>query len=234
MLLLAVLSLSAPSITLAQGLYGSASLGYSTSASDSEPYGNNIAVDADFPAKFDNDTATVGSIGLGYRLNENVRVEGRLAYRKNEFNETQYGTGARNGHDYVLNGELSSKTFTLEGFYDFPNATALTPYVKAGLGVSKNEYSARLGGNYVAANFDRFDGTVDGYYDNYADGDSTEFSYTVGFGGSYDVSPRVALYGEYQYITFGDVKTGQDSFTDGFKVDDASAHELMAGVRVNF
>lgn len=217
----------------AAGLYGSIQLGYSEQASESEPYGNNIAVDADFPAEFDAGDSVVGGVGIGYRFNDNFRLEGRLAYRNSDFNETQFGTGERNGSEYILNGEISSTTLTVEGFYDFSNSSAFTPYIKAGIGVSDNDYSARLGGAGVAA-FDPYDGTTDGYYDNYADDSSTEFSWNVGFGGSYDLSDKTALYVEYQYTVFGDVRTGQDSFTDGFKIDDAAANELMVGVRINF
>ena len=44
----------------------------------------------------------------------------------------------------------------------------------------------------------------------------------------------MSLYTEYQYIEFGDVQTGQDAFTDGFKIDIAASHEFLLGLRVNF
>lgn len=230
-------ALATPSLALAQGFYGSAQLGTSQQATDSGPYGNNIAADADFPGEFDAGDGTVGAIGLGYPFNERFRVEGRLGYREGRFNEKKIGTGARTGEEYILNGDIQTKTLTVEGFYDFPNASKFTPYVKAGVGIANNDYSARLGGAGVAA-FDAFDGAVDGYYDGYydaySDGDSTEFSWNVGLGGSYAVSKGTAIYGEYQYANFGDVKTGQDGFTDGFKIDDIASHEVSLGVRVNF
>ena len=228
-----ITALSIPALAQAEGLYVSAQIGNSQQASDAEPYGNNIAADADFPGEFDLDNSAVGAIGIGYKFNEQLRVEGRLGYRDSSFNDTNFGTGARDGQEYTLNGDIKSTTLTVEGFYDFPNKSAFTPYVKAGLGVSKNKYSAKLGGAGVAA-FDAFDGAADGYYDNYADDDSSSFTWNVGFGGSYELSKKTSLYGEYQYASFGDVKTGQDSFTDGFKIDDTSAHEFVAGIRVNF
>lgn len=237
------LSALATTTAMAEGVYATAQLGISQQASDSEAYGNNIAADADFPAEFDNDDATVGGVGIGYQFNDNLRMEGRIGYRKSDFHDTQYGTGARNGHDYILDGEIKSTTFTVEGFYDFKNSTAFTPYVKAGIGVSKNKYAARLGGSYVAVDsandtggttFDAFDGTVDGYYDNYADGDATEFSWNLGLGANYAMTPKASVFGEYQYASFGDVQTGQDSFTDGFKVDNTSAHEFQIGMRYQF
>ena len=225
------ISLATPSIALAEGFYATAQLGVSQHANDSEAYGNNIAVDSDFPSSFDTESGHVSGVGIGYLFNDQFRIEGRLGYRDSNFNDRQMGTGAREGEEYYLNGNIKSVTVTLEGFYDFVNDSSFTPYIKAGVGVSNNDYSARLGGTGIAA-FDPFDGKADGYYDDYADGDSTEFSWNLGFGGTLEVSKNTSIYGEYQYASFGDVKTGQDAFTDGFKVNDAASHEVVIGVRI--
>ncbi|NNC99304.1 MAG: porin family protein, partial [Gammaproteobacteria bacterium] len=202
-------------------------------AGNSEPYGNNIAADADFPAEFDAGDGSVVGIGIGYKFNDNFRVEGRLSQRDSDFNDRKIGTGARSGEEYILNGNVESTSLTVEGFYDFANNSSFTPYVKAGIGVSENSYSARLGGAGVAA-FDPFDGVTDSYYDNYADGDSSEFSWNAGFGGTFELSESISIFAEYQYASFGEVETGQDAFTDGFRIDDVSANEVMAGIRINF
>ena len=225
------ITLTIPSLAFAEGFYVSAQLGASQQASDSEPIGNNIAADEDFTGEFDAGDSTVGGIGIGYIFSEQFRIEGRITYRNSDFNDRKFGTGAREGEEYILNGDIESTAFTIEGFYDFPNNSSFTPYIKAGLGVSDNNYSARLGGAGVAA-FDPFDGVTDGYYDDYEDGNSTEFSWNVGVGGNFEFSERTSIYGEYQYASFGDVSTGQDSFTDGFKIDDISAHEFMVGIRI--
>ncbi|MBT8080066.1 MAG: outer membrane beta-barrel protein [Gammaproteobacteria bacterium] len=226
-------ALATPSIALAEGFYATGQLAFSEQANDSRPIGQNIAADPDFPGKFDAGDATVGGIGIGYKVSEQFRIEGRISHRDSSFNDRQIGTGARDGEEYILNGALESTTFTVEGFYDFANESSFTPYVKAGVGVSDNSYSARLGGAGVAA-FDPFDGVTDGYYDAYADGDSTEFSWNVGVGGNFDVSDSVSFYGEYQYVSFGDVSTGQDAFTDGFEIEDAAANEFVLGIRISF
>lgn len=212
------------------GFYVSGQVGYSQQVNDSEAIGQNIAVDADFPAEFDAGDGVVGGFGLGYKFDENFRIEGRLSYREGSFSETQFGTGAREGQEYILDGDIQSTTLTVEGFYDFPNKTAFTPYIKVGVGVSDNSYSARLGGQGVAG-FDAFDGAVDGYYDAYADGDATQFTWNVGFGGNYQITQKFSLYSEYQYASFGDINTGQDSFTDGFKIDDIASHEVVIGIK---
>lgn len=93
-----------PSIAMANvsdHLYGTAQLGYSVADSDSQAYGNNIANDIandkDFPSSFDADDSMVGGIGLGYAFSQNLRIEGRLAKREFDINDTRYGTGAREG-----------------------------------------------------------------------------------------------------------------------------------------
>ncbi|MFL7012697.1 outer membrane protein [Enterovibrio norvegicus] len=225
----------------AEGLYVTGLVGKSYQATDSEPYGNNIAQDTDFPGKFGAGDGTVSTLGLGYVINEQFRIETRLGYREGKFNSQRVGTGARTGEEYVLNGKLKSTTLTVEGFYDVDTGTAFTPYIKAGVGVARNEYSARLGGagvntfiDQIGGTFDSIDGTVDGYYDDYADETSTEFTWNVGIGASYDITDQLSLIGEYQYISLGDASTGQDSFTDGFRIDEATAHEVQVGLRYHF
>lgn len=227
------LTLAAPTLALANGFYGSVQLGISQQANDNEAFGNNIAVDPDFPAEFDAGDGNMGGVGLGYRFNERLRVEGRVNYRESSFDSRKIGTGALAGEEYILNGEIESTSLTLEGFYDFTNGSAFTPYVKAGIGASKNSYSAKLGGAGVAA-FDPFDGVNDGYYDGYADGDSTEFSWNVGLGATYAIGKQLYAFGEYQYAVLGDMETEPDAFTDGFKIDNAASHEVMLGLRMDF
>ena len=215
------------------GLYGTSMIGVSFQWTDAEPYGNNIAVDQDFPGKFGTGDGKVGTLGLGFSFNSPFRIEGRLGFHDADFNNQQFGTGARAGQEYILNGDIKSTTLTVEGFYDIPVSTTFKPYVKAGLGVTRNHYSARLGGAGVAA-FDPLDGTADGFYDNYADQKSTEFTWNLGVGGIYAINDQVSFVGEYQYVSLGDFSTGQESFTDGFRVQDATAHEFQLGVKFNF
>ena len=233
-LLLAALTTAVISAPLhAEGFYGTALIGTSSQATDSEPYGNNIAADSDFPGKFSSGDGNVGTIGVGYSYNNKIRVEGRLAHRNGDFNDQKFGTGSRAGEEYILNGDIKSTTLTVEGFYDFPTSSAFKPYVKAGVGVSRNRYAARLGGAGVAA-FDPFDGTTDGFYDAYADQRSTEFTWNAGLGATYDINKKINLVAEYQYVSLGDGSTGQDSFTDGFQVDGATTNEFQIGLQVNF
>lgn len=232
MVLISGLAICFSATSHAEGLYGTAMVGITFQDTDAKAYGNNIALDVDFPSQFDAGDGELGTFGLGYAFNENYRLEARLGYHKSDFGDRQIGTGARDGEEYILDGEFESTTFTIEGFYDIPTGTSFVPYLKAGVGVSNNEYSARLGGTGVAG-FDAFDGTVDGFYDAYADGDSTEMTWNVGLGGSYSINDKWSVFAEYQYMDFGSVSTGQDAFTDGFGVD-ATANEIAFGIGFDF
>jgi opacity protein-like surface antigen len=208
-------------------------IGKSFQAQDAEPYGNNLGVDTTFPNEFDSGDGMVGTVGVGYSVNDQIRVEGRLSYREADFNSRELGMGERDGEEFILNGDIKSTALTIEGFYDIPTGTVIKPYVKAGIGASRNSYSARLGGTGVS-DFDPVDGVTDGYYDGYADTTSTEFTWNVGIGASYAINEQMSIIGEYQYVSLGEAKTGQDSFTDGFKVDKAAAHEVQLGLQYQF
>lgn len=214
------------------GPYVSGIIGFSTQTEEVSAFGENIAVDPTFPDAFDGGDGLAGGVGLGYRY-DNFRIEGRVGTRNHEFDEGKIGTGERAGERFITDGELQSTTFTLEGFYDFDMGSAFTPYLKAGIGYSDNDYETKLGGDGVAG-FDAFDGNVDGFYDAYADGSDDEFIWLVGLGVTLPVANSVSLFGEYQYISLGSVMTGADSFTDGFEIEDAAAHEVFAGVRYDF
>lgn len=223
---------SAASTANAEGLYGSLSLGWSSEGADAKAYGDNIAVDPDFPGKFDGGDGSTGALGLGYVINDQFRVEGRLARHRNEFNSQRFGTGARDGEEYILDGTMKSMSLTVEVFYDIPTSVPFSPYIKAGIGIARNKYAAQLGGAGVAA-FDAFDGVSDGFYDAYPDQTSTEFAWNVGFGGSYKLKDTFDLFGEYQYMSLGDGQTGQDEFTDGFGIE-SGIHTVMIGIRTRF
>ena len=224
--------LAASSNAFADGLYFSAMAGGSDQMNESEAYGNNIAVDPDFPREFDSGDGSVGTLGLGYSYNNQLSIELRLGYHDSDFNSKEIGTGARDGEEYILDGDIKSTTLTLEALYDMPVSSTIQPYIKGGVGVSRNKYSARLGGAGVAA-FDAFDGTEDGFYDAYDTQSSTEFSWTVGFGASYPLNKSLALVAEYQLISMGDADTKQDGFTDAFQIDSA-AQDILIGIRTIF
>ncbi len=57
----------------AEGFYVSGLVGKSYQSTDSEPYGNNVAQDANFPGKFDAGDSAVSTLGLGYIITDGLR-----------------------------------------------------------------------------------------------------------------------------------------------------------------
>ena len=224
-LIIAGLALSISTASYANGFYGTVMVGASSQTEDSQPYGSNLAIDPDFPSAFDSGDGKFGALGLGYRFNSRLSVEARLGVHKSDFNSVRAATGERAGEVFTLDGDIGSRTLTVEGIYSIPTNSAFSPYLKAGIGVSRNKYSLLLGQSV--------DGSATQFYDGYADDTSTEFTWNVGFGASYALNKSTELFGEYQYVSFGDVQTGQDAFTDGFEVD-AAANEVSIGLRRNF
>jgi len=96
----------------------------------------------------------------------------------------------------------------LNGYIDFENGTAFTPFVTAGLG------------------FARIDGeiTVDGVTD---DEDDTVLAFQLGVGAGYAVSDTVTLDCKYRYL-----------YTDDFEFEDVAlgmaSHNITVGIRVAF
>lgn len=160
-------------------------------------------------------------------------MESRVSFRDSDFSETKFGTGLRNGEEYQVVGKLENTTISLELLYDFITESNVRPYIKAGIGYSDNEFSAKLGGAGVSA-FDAFDGVADGFYDLYATQSDNSFGWNVGLGAQYMFNKTTKMFIEYQCLSAGDSSTGQDSFTDGFTLNNSGLNEIFVGISYNF
>ncbi len=213
-----ILSVSTAPVLAESGIYASILLGGNMGGElDGE---GNIQ---DFTG-FEADTGQSYSLGLGYRYNDNFRVETRLTQRNISFDDSVNGFSPMAGTniDIDLDGDVSSLGLSVDAFYDVGNYGGFTPYVKAGIGVAQNTYSADL---YVPA-FDRSF--------SYPEDEITNMTYNVGFGGSYAVSENIDIFAEYQYTYLGEVATAKDSFGDRFVNEDFSVNEFSIGMNYSF
>ncbi len=145
--------------------------------------------------KFDNAPAFAGALGL--RLMKDVRIEAEVSYRNPDISSFDIdGFGTLNEQ-----GNLKNWLGLLNVYYDFDLRGKIKPYIGAGLGF----------GHYTA----EFDGESD---------DTTAFSYQVGAGLKYQLSPKTAITGGYRYLDSLDLDF------DGMEVDYGS-HELMIGLQ---
>jgi len=144
------------------------------------------------------DTGWTLGAALGYNFG-NTRLEGEVAYQKADEDKATFL-----GVTLDSTWGISTLSFLVNGYYDFTNSSAFTPYLSAGLGFAKVKWAG--------------------------DGDSvndTVFAYQVGAGVGYALSKNVTLDAKYRYFATADAKF------DTVKMDFAS-HNLLFGVRVNF
>lgn len=126
---------------------------------------------------------------VGYRINPNWRLEGEVTYRRNKVDDLEVGSnkdGAR--------GRAESSAFLANGYYDFANSTAWTPYLGLGIGV------AAVGWFNVKES-----GT------NLIDDASFAFAYQLGGGVAYEFAPGLALTLDYRYFRTTDVTIQEES-----------------------
>lgn len=158
------------------------------------------------PVELSYDTGWKIGAALGYRLSS-FRVEGEISYQENDIDQTKIM-----GIDLESRGDVSGVAFLVNGYYDFNNATAFTPYISAGLGyanVEVNDY------NVVGSG-------VPGLSD-----DDSVFAYQFGAGVGYAVNEKVIIDLKYRYFATSDPEF------DTTEVEVAS-HDIILGMRYNF
>ena len=185
----------------AEGLYVSGNIGFAmlsdSDVTDPDPSNN-------FTMEYDTGWALGGA--LGYDFNR-FRVEGEISYQTNDIDKV----GAM-GVSLAASGDVSSLAFLINGYFDFVNDSAFTPYITAGLG-------------YAQIDLNDFNVAGSGESD-YSDDDSV-FAYQVGLGVGYAVTEKVTIDVKYRYFATEDLEF------DTTEVDVAS-HNFLFGVRFNF
>jgi len=196
-----LLSLS-PLANAAQGPYVAGNLGYA------------MGTDIDLTDQtFSDLTATMetkGGLALGiaggYDFGSD-RLELEFGYQKNDVD-----TFSMFGYEVDAEGDTSGMGLLLNGYHDFRNASAFTPFIGAGIGFAKielNDFNL-VGSGEPSESFD-----------------DTVFAYQVGAGVSYAVNQQVDLEVKYRYFAT------QDPEFDGVDAE-ISSHQFFAGVRVAF
>jgi opacity protein-like surface antigen len=186
----------------ASGMYGSFNAGVAIPRDDDITNGSTW-LELEYDPGF-----TVGG-AIGYKVKD-YRLEGEVAYQNNEVNRIEnMAFPVDIGDGEILSSmEASLLTFLLNGYIDFENGTAFTPFFTAGFG------------------FARIDGemTVDGVTD---DEDDTVPAFQLGVGVGYAVTDTVTLDCKYRYL-----------YTDDFDIEDAelgvASHNITVGIRVGF
>lgn len=167
--------------------------------------------------------------GVGYKVNDYLRLDGIVEYRgKSSFTALdRYPAGPTWG---AGTNEYSAKKSELllmaNAYADLGEFRGVTPYIGAGLGVSRNTIS----------NFRDVNGPTGGVA--FSDKHSTwQLAWALHAGVGIKASDRVTVDLGYSYVHLGDGKTKDVVAYDGssnvgpFKFKDIASHDFKLGVR---
>lgn len=161
------------------------------------------------------------SLGMGTRVEEQVRLEGMLSYR------SPMAIDGTDGAGNTISGEVDSISAMLNLYYDISEAhewlgsDIITPYVGAGIGISMLDTDSMTAGGNTERGTQVYN-----------------LTYAAMAGLASKISEQVTLDIGYRFINLGQYE--QDgTFTNGSgttatKYDDLLAHEFRAGLRFQF
>jgi len=112
---------------------------------------------------------------VGYRMNENIRLEGEFSYKKNDI-DTINGVSA-------ASGDLMTLGFMANAYYDITQVKLpVTPFIGVGLGALYGKVSSPSAAN-----------------GGLGDVKDTEFGYQVTAGLGYAINPQATVHAFYRY-----------------------------------
>lgn len=166
-----------------------------------------------------------GGIAVGYDFNAQHKLPVRV-----ELDATFRGNGSSNGHTVIedfsddarLKNRVKADTYMLNGYYDFHNTSAFTPYISAGMGLGHVKLKHKA---------------VDADSEGRISGSSNNFAWGVGVGAKYAVTENVAIDAGYKYIHAGKVSASyyNPEMDLAYKAKaKASVNDFMVGVTYSF
>lgn len=184
------------------GLYVKGAGGYVSSRS--QEYDDGVT---SMETDVDNGYTIDAAIGYDYG---DMRSEIEVAYRNSGVDGHKSNGASLNDPD----GQAESYAFMLNGYYDIPTGTVLTPYIGAGIGFARVDADS-----YDTA------GTV------FLDDGDTSFAYQAIAGLDFAIDDKLSAYTEYKYFAVDNVSmktvAGNDSDMD------YDNHSFLLGLRYN-
>ena len=169
---------------------------------------------------------TTGVFGVAAGLNFKkwgapVRAEVEYAYRTDyNYNPNPNFTNAATPTKST--NTLTTQTVLVNAYYDIETGTKFTPFVGGGLGFAINDTKAT--GTLLS-------GASPTNYTN----SRTNFAWSLGAGVNYAIDTHWSADVAYRYIDLGKVDFGSNfSASPAQMTGDATAHELLAGLRYQF
>jgi OmpA-OmpF porin, OOP family len=157
------------------------------------------------------DAGWVGQFTLGHHFTNNIRGELELGYRSNAVDTVGSVDADGSAHTWSL---------MANALYDFANTSPFTPYIGAGAGVARVDYSNVEPVGLIPTGSTRIDS-------------SDVVPAVQGIVGvSYNLNDKITFVTSYQYLTAVDARQETDL---GQKVDaNYDSHSILVGARFNF
>jgi opacity protein-like surface antigen len=203
-----------------------------------------------FPAGFQStgmgfDSSTSYDLGVGYKFNNWFRADVTGEYRGNaNFHGSQFlpvGAGAP-GTSGVDNysGSKSEWVAMVNGYVDLGTWWCMTPFVGAGVGMSRNTISGFRDDGIFNNTGNPIPQAVSSTFA--ADGSKWNFAWALHAGVAYNVTRNVTVELAYRYMSLGDGVTGATNSFDGvtvvngsgFTMKNITSNDIKLGVRWQF
>lgn len=168
----------------------------------------------------DSQTATGGSLALGYQLPSHWRVEAEYTLPKNN----EFTSGSTNFPTSFNHHKIRSQRLMANVYKDFALNSQFSLYGTAGLGLARLESKGWQG------NINR----------QYFSDTQNKLAYSLGFGVSYTPVQKVSIDVGYRYVAMGKTKSGANNFTNVRGLQDEqmraklSSSEVTLGMRYSF
>lgn len=196
------------------------------------------------PAAFASETITTPFLGfdssplfgggIGYQVNNWLRLDGTAEYRANAHfhgQQVESAGGVTLPDDY--NASKSEMLFLANAFIDLGTWWHMTPFVGAGIGASRNTIS-----NFMDAGATQSGATIlsTTYFGNNS---QWNLAWALYAGLAYQVTPNFNIEFMYRYVSLGNASTGTPQAFDGsalpgnspFVFKDITSNDFMVGMR---
>lgn len=166
------------------------------------------------------------NLGLGFavgaKVNRNIRAELEIAVRgEDSVSSPYYGYDGVYSWEGVDKFSVSATSYMINGYYDFHNQSAFTPYVGLGIGMAKVKYE----NSWVESWYQS--GAFLGTDSDIIKISKTKMVWNIALGASYKINDRLNLDLGYRHMDYG-------SFTTlGSKIE-TQANEFGLGLRYDF
>jgi opacity protein-like surface antigen len=216
--------------------YGSLKAGYLFGDGEAILIGTTSSVYGGFPSIAMDNGGEI-SIATGRLMPNGWRLEAELGFLNLDTDSgVVSGLDDRADDSFRLDGSVDSTVLMFNTLIDLNvNSERFTPYLKAGIGLARNEAQASLDVEYASA---IWNGTsLEGQSASgipYSDAFETSFAWNIGAGVRTALTDRFLMTLEFGFVDLGDAVTAIDENNDAVEFSDLSSQRLLLGLNYRF